>query len=84
VLQRYIYIFIKYVNKTIKQYKVYILDLQIIVRFSIINFKKETKRKTVNLNLLKEHLQNTLNILVMYKLVKRLKELLLLVIKLLP
>jgi hypothetical protein len=82
VLQRYIYVFIRYVNKTTKQHKVYILDLQITVRFSIINFKEETKRRTVNLNLLREHLQSTLNVLTIYKLIRRLKELLLLIIDL--
>jgi hypothetical protein len=54
------------------------------IKSSIVNFKEETKGGTVNLNLLGEHLQGTLNVLTVYKLVERLKELLLLVIELLP
>ena len=54
------------------------------VRSSVINFKEETKGGTVDLNLLEEHLQGTLNILAVCKLVRRPKEPLLLVVKLLP
>jgi hypothetical protein len=75
-------VFIRYVNKTTKQYKVYILDLQTTIRSSIVNFKKETKSKIINLNLLKEHLQGTPNILIIQKLIRRLKKLLLLIVKL--
>jgi len=42
------------------------------------------KGGTVNLNLLGEHLQGTLNVLIVRKLVGRLKELLLLVVELPP
>jgi hypothetical protein len=75
VLQRYIYIFIKYIDKTTKQYKVYIPDLQATVRSSIVDFEEETKSRTVNLNLPGERLQGTLNILTVYKPVGRPKEL---------
>jgi hypothetical protein len=77
-------VFIRYVNKTTKQHKVYALDLQITVRSNIINFKEETKRETVDLNLLGEHLQGTLNVLTIHKLIKRPKELLLLIVNLPP
>ena len=77
-------VFIGYVNKTIKQHKVYALDLQTTIRFSVVDFKEETKGGTVDLNLLGEHLQGTPNVLTVCKLVKRLKELLFLVVKLLP
>jgi hypothetical protein len=76
--------FIKYVNETTKQYKVYVLDLQITVRFSVVDFKEKTKRETVNLNFLRKHLQSTLNVLTIHKLIRKLKELLLLIIDLLP
>jgi hypothetical protein len=56
VLQRYIYIFIGYINKTTKQYKIYILDLQTIVKTSIVDFEEKTKSRTVNLNFLEEYL----------------------------
>ena len=48
--------FIRYINKTTKQYKVYALDLQTTIRSSIVDFKEETKGGTVDLNLLGEHL----------------------------
>ncbi len=66
-----IYVFIKYVNKTIKQYKVYTPDLQTIVRASIVNFEEETKGRTIDLNLPEEHLQGTSNILTICKLVSK-------------
>jgi hypothetical protein len=75
VLQEYIYIFIKYIDKTTKQYKIYIPDLQTTVRSSIINFKEEIKNRTVNLNFLEKYLQSTSNIFTIYKLIGRLKEL---------
>ena len=74
--------FIRYVNKTTKQHKVYILDLQTTIRSSVVDFKEETKGGIVNLNLLKEHLQGTPNILTIQKPIRRLKELLLLIVKL--
>jgi hypothetical protein len=67
-------VFIRYVNKTIKQCKVYTLDLWTTVRASVVDFKEETKGGTVDLNLLEEHLQSTLNVLTIRKLVKRPKE----------
>ena len=54
--------FIGYVNKTTKQYKVYILDLQTTIRSSIVDFEEETKGGTVDLNLPEEYLQGTSNI----------------------
>jgi hypothetical protein len=84
VLQRYIYIFIGYVDKTTKQYKVYIPDLQVTVRASIVDFEEETKSRTVNLNLLGEYLQSTPNVLTVYKLIRRSKELLIRTVELLP
>ena len=54
------------------------------VKSSVIDFKEETKEGTVNLNLLEEHLQGTPNVLTVHKLVRRLKELLFLVVELLP
>jgi hypothetical protein len=44
--------------------------------------KKETKKRTVNLNLLREHLQSTSNVLTIHKLIRKPKELLLLIIDL--
>jgi hypothetical protein len=82
VLQRHTCVFIRYVNKTIKQHKVYVLDLQITVRSSVIDFEEETKGRTVNLNLLGKHLQGTPNVLTIHKLIRRLKELLLLIVDL--
>jgi hypothetical protein len=82
VLQRYIYIFIGYIDKTIKQYKVYILDLQTTVRTSIVDFEKKTKNRTVGLNFLKKYLQNTPNILTVYKLIRKPKQLLISIIEL--
>ena len=52
----YMCVFIGYVDETTKQYKVYMLDLQAIVRSSVVDFKEETKGGTMNLNLLREHL----------------------------
>jgi hypothetical protein len=49
-------VFMRYVNKTIKQHKVYALDLQITIRSSVVDFEEETKGGTVDLNLLGEHL----------------------------
>ena len=49
-------VFMEYVDETTKQYKVYALDLQMTVRSSVVNFKKETKGGTVDLNLLRKHL----------------------------
>jgi hypothetical protein len=83
VLQKYIYIFIRYIDKTTKQYKVYIPDLQATVRTSIVNFEKKTKSKTVNLNFLEEYLQSIPNILTVYKLIGRPKELLIRTVELL-
>jgi hypothetical protein len=83
--QGHIYVFIRYVNKTTKQCKVYTLDLQTIVKASVVNFKKETKSGTIDLNLLREHLQSIPNVLTIRKLVRRPKEeLLLLIVDLLP
>ena len=48
--------FIRYVDETIKQYKVYALDLQTTIRSSVVDFKEETKGGTIDLNLLREHL----------------------------
>jgi hypothetical protein len=76
VLQKYIYIFIGYIDKTTKQYKVYIPDLQATVRTSIVDFEEKTKSRTVNLNLLRKYLQSTSNVLTVYKLIGRPKELL--------
>ena len=84
MLQGQTYVFIKYIDETIKQYKVYALDLQTTVRFSVVNFKEETKGGTIDLNLLGENLQGMQNVLPTCKLVRRLKELLLPVVKLLP
>jgi hypothetical protein len=81
VLQGYIYIFIEYINKTTKQYKVYILDLQATVRASIVDFEEETKSRTVDLNLLGKYLQSIPNILTIYKPIGRPKELLILTIE---
>jgi hypothetical protein len=75
VLQGRIYIFIGYIDKTTKQYKVYIPDLQVTVRSSIVDFEEETKGRTVNLNLPEKYLQNIFNILTVYKPVRRPKEL---------
>ena len=77
-------VFIGYVNKTTKQHKVYMLDLQITIRSSVVNFKEETKGGTVDLNLLGEHLQGTPNVLTVCKPVGRLKELLFPVVELPP
>jgi hypothetical protein len=76
VLQKYIYIFIGYINKTTKQYKVYIPDLQVIVRTSIVDFEKETKSRTVDLNLSRKYLQSTPNVFTVYKPIERPKQLL--------
>jgi len=67
--------FIGYVDKTTKQYKVYIPDLQTTVRSSIVDFEEETKGRTVDLNLPGEYLQDTSNILTVRKLIERPKEL---------
>jgi hypothetical protein len=76
----------KIVDKTTKQCKVYTLDLQTIVKASIVDFKEETKGGTVDLNLLGKHLQSTPNVLTIHKLVGKPKklELLLLIIDLPP
>jgi hypothetical protein len=78
--------FIRYVNETTKQCKVYTLDLRTTVRASVVDFEEKTKGRTVDLNLLREHLQSTPNVLTVHKLVKRLKEpeLLLPIVDLLP
>jgi hypothetical protein len=76
VLQKYIYIFIEYIDKTTKQYKVYILDLQATVRTSIVDFEEKIKSRIVNLNFLEKYLQSTSNILTIYKPIRRSKELL--------
>ena len=55
----------RYVDETTKQYKVYMLDLQATVKASVVNFKKEIKDRTIDLNLLGKHLQGTPNILTM-------------------
>jgi hypothetical protein len=54
------------------------------IKSSVVDFKEETKGGTIDLNLLGEHLQGTPNVLTVHKLVRRLKELLLLVVELLP
>jgi hypothetical protein len=77
-------VFIGYVNKTTKQYKVYTLDLRTTVRASVVDFKEETKGRTVELNLLGEHLQGTPNVLTVRKPVGRPIEPLLLVVELSP
>jgi hypothetical protein len=77
VLQKYIYIFIGYIDKTTKQYKVYISDLQVIVRTSIVDFEEETKSRTIDLNFPEEYLQSTPNVLTVYKPIGRPKQLLL-------
>jgi hypothetical protein len=76
VLQKYIYIFIGYIDKTTKQYKVYIPDLQTTVRTSIVDFEEETKGRTVDLNFPEKYLQSIPNILTIYKPIGRSKELL--------
>jgi len=53
-------------------------------RSSVVDFEEKTKGRTIDLNLLGEHLQGTPNVLTVHKPVRRLKELLLLVVKLLP
>jgi hypothetical protein len=83
VLQGYIYIFIGYINKTTKQYKVYIPDLQTTVRTSIVDFGEETKSRTVDLNFLGKYLQSTSNIFTVYKLIGRPKGLLIPTVELL-
>jgi hypothetical protein len=75
VLQEYIYIFIEYIDKTTKQYKVYIPDLQATIRTSIVDFEEETKSRTVDLNFLKKYLQSTPNIFTVYKPIRRPKQL---------
>jgi hypothetical protein len=84
VLQGYTSIFIEYIDKTTKQYKVYIPDLQATVRASIVDFEEETKSRTVNLNLPGKYLQGTSNILSVYKPIGRPKELLIPTIELPP
>ena len=74
--------FIGYINKTIKQYKVYTLDLYTTIRSSIVNFEEETKGRIIDLNFLKEYLQGTLNVLTIWKLVRRPKEPSYLIVKL--
>jgi hypothetical protein len=54
------------------------------IKSSVVNFEEETKGGTVDLNLLREHLQGTPNVLTVCKPVRRLKELLLLIVELLP
>jgi hypothetical protein len=54
------------------------------IKSSVVNFKEETKGGTVDLNLLGEHLQGTPNVLTVHKPARRPKELLLLVVELLP
>jgi hypothetical protein len=54
------------------------------VRSSVIDFEEETKGGTVDLNLLREHLQGTSNVLTVHKLIGRPKELLLLIVDLPP
>jgi hypothetical protein len=77
-------VFMGYVNETTKQHKVYALDLQMTIKSSVVDFEEETKGGTIDLNLLGEHLQGTPNVLTVRKLVGRPKELLLLVVELLP
>jgi len=77
-------VFIRYVDETTKQYKVYTLDLQVTIRSSVVDFEEETKGGTIDLNLLGEHLQGTPNVLTIRKPVGRPKELLLLVVELPP
>ena len=60
---KHTYIFIRYVDETTKQYKVYTLDLCTTIRSSIVDFEKETKGETVDLNLLEKHPQGILNVL---------------------
>jgi hypothetical protein len=54
------------------------------IRSSVVDFEEETKGGTVDLNLLGEHLQGTLNVLTIHKLIRRPKELLLLIVDLPP
>ena len=42
-------IFIRYSEKIIKQYKIYILNLRYIIKNSIINFIKDIIKKIINL-----------------------------------
>jgi hypothetical protein len=84
VLQGYIYIFIRYIDKTTKQYKVYIPDLQVTVRTSIVDFEEETKDRTVDLNFPEKYLQGTPNILTIYKPIGRPKQLLIPTVELPP
>jgi hypothetical protein len=84
VLQKYIYIFIEYIDKTTKQYKVYIPDLQITVRTSIVDFEEKTKSRTIDLNFPEEYLQDTPNILTIYKPIGRSKQLLIPIVELFP
>jgi hypothetical protein len=84
MLQRHTCVFIGYINETTKQHKVYTLDLQTTVRFSVVDFEEETKGRTIDLNLLGEHLQGTPNILTVCKPIRRPKELLLSIVDLPP
>jgi hypothetical protein len=77
-------VFMGYVNETTKQHKVYAPDLRMTIRSSVVDFEEETKGGTVDLNLLGEHPQGTPNVLTVRKPVGRPKELLLLVVELLP
>jgi len=75
VLQGRTCMFMGYVDKTTKQYKVYMPDLQATVRASVVDFEEKTKGGTVDLNLLGEYLQGTPNVLTVCKPIGRPKEL---------
>ena len=81
---RRIYVFIGYIDKTTKQYKVYALDLQTTIRSSVVDFEEETKGRTIDLNLLGEHPQGTPNVLTVRKPIGRPKEPLLPIVELPP
>ena len=77
-------VFIRYIDETTKQYKVYTPDLQTTVRSSVVDFEEETKGGTVDLNLLGEHPQGTPNVLTVRKPIGRPKELLVPIVDLPP
>jgi len=84
MLQGHTYVFIRYVDETTKQYKVYAPDLQTTIRASVVDFEEETKGRTIDLNLPGEHPQGTPNVLTVRKLVGRPKEPLLPIVELPP
>src|SRR5436189_2080463 len=76
--------FMRYVDETTKQYKVYAPDLRVTVRASVADFEEEMKGGTVDLNLPGEHPQGTPNVLTICKPIGRPKELLLPIMDLPP